>query len=196
MGFHQSCTLRVAGWDHGLRMQASSVLEPFHSVVERHPRLKSSDEISNSRMFAQGKTNRRRAPTYWLALELRIRSAYRQVERKFLLNVQSVKQQIRNCIERQPRIEEVGQEEPYFWVESYNAALLESDTRQVQKKVQSALRAVEQRRTCLRRSMNTAEWNLLQYAEIVLNHMAGTNPLRSTARQPRRSSATREKNAA
>jgi len=147
-------------------------------------------------MFAQGKTNRRRAPTYWLALELRIRSAYRQVERKFLLNVQSVKQQIRNCIERQPRIEEVGQEEPYFWVESYNAALLESDTRQVQKKVQSALRAVEQRRTCLRRSMNTAEWNLLQYAEIVLNHMAGTNPLRSTARQPRRSSATREKNAA
>lgn len=176
-------------------MQSIAVFEPIHSFEERHPRFASSDEIE-SRMFAQGKTNSGGDPTRWLALELRIRAAYQRVENRFLLIVQSVKQQILNCIDRQPRLEDACQEVPYFWVESYNAALLEADTRQAPRRVQSALRAVEQRRACLRRSMNTAEWNLLQYAEIVLNHMAGTTPLRSTVRQPRRSSATREKNVA
>lgn len=147
-------------------------------------------------MLAQGKKNSSRDPTFGLALELRIRAVYRRIESRFWLAVQSVKQQILNRIERQPRLEDAGQEVPYFWVESYNAALLESDSRQAPRRVQSALRAVEQRRACLRRSMNTAEWNLLQYAELVLTHMAGTTPLRSTAGESLRSSATREKNVA
>src|SRR5215467_1282607 len=121
-------------------------------------------------MFAQSKTNRR-DPSYWLALELRIRSAFRELE-------------------------DVRPEEPYFWVESYNAVLLESDARQTPRRVQSALRAIEQRRGYLERNMNAGEWNLLHYAELVLSHMTGGTRLRSRPRQAATSSAPREKNAA
>src|SRR5215475_5120042 len=147
-------------------------------------------------MFAQSKTNSRRNPSYWLALELRIRSALRRVEHGFSLTVQSVKTQVLNCIQREPRLKDARPEEPYFWVESYNSALLESDVKQAPRRVQSALRAIEQRRGCLEQNMDAAEWNLLHYAEMVLHHLAGTTPLELGSRQPRTSSARREENAA
>ena len=148
-------------------------------------------------MFAQSKTNRR-DPSYWLALELRIRSAFQWLGDRFSLTVQSVKKQVLNCIEGEPELEEVRPEEPYFWVESYNAALLESDGRQTPRKVQSALRAIEQRRGYLERNMNAGEWNLLHYAELVLSRMTGGTPLRSRPRPAATSSASapREKKAA
>jgi len=147
-------------------------------------------------MFAQSKTNRR-DPSYWLALELRIRSAFQWLGDRFSLTVQSVKKQVLNCIEGEPELEEVRPEEPYFWVESYNAALLESDLRQTPRRVQSALRAIGQRRGYLERNMNAGgEWNLLHYAELVLSHMTGGAPLRSRPRQAATSSALREKKAA
>jgi len=147
-------------------------------------------------MFAQSKTNSRRNPSYWLALELRIRSALRRVEHGFSLTVQSVKTQVLNCIQREPRLKDARPEEPYFWVESYNSALLETDVKQAPRRVQCALRAIEQRRSCLERKMDAAEWNLLHYAEMALNHISGSTPLRLGARQPRTSSARREENAA
>lgn len=143
-----------------------------------------------SRMFAQSKTNRT-DPSRWLALEVRLRSTFRRVADRFLLTVQSLKEQIGHSIEREPRLENVRPEEPYFWVESYNAALLESDGRQASKRVQSALMAMEQRRVYLERNMNTGEWNLIHYAEMVLSHMTGSTRLRSRCQEDRR-----EKNAA
>jgi hypothetical protein len=107
-----------------------------------------------------------------------------------------VKKQILNGIEREPEVEEVRPEESYFWVESYNAALLESDVRQTPRRVQSALRAIEQRRGYLERNMNAGEWNLLHYAEVVLSRMTGGTPLSSRARAAATSSVRREKNAA
>ena len=147
-------------------------------------------------MIAQSQTNRRREPSYWLALERSIRSAYRRVESRFCFILQAVKEQILSSIQREPRVEEARGEEPYFWVESYNAALLESDTRQAPRRLQSALRAIAQRRGCLERSMNAGEWNLLQYAEMALTHMAGSTALVSRAGPSPRLSAMREKNAA
>lgn len=148
-------------------------------------------------MFAQGKTNRR-DPSYWLALELRLRSAFQWLGDRFSLTVQAVKKQVLNCIEPEPELEEARPEEPYFWVESYNAALLESDARQTPRRVQSALRAIEQRRGYLERNMNAGEWNLLHYAELVLSRMTGGSvPLRSRPPQAVPSpSARREKKAA
>lgn len=147
-------------------------------------------------MFAQSKTNRK-DPSYWLALELRIRSTFRRLGDRFALTVQSVKKQVLSCIEQEPeRLEDVRPEEPYFWVESYNAALLESDARQTPRRVQSALRAIEQRRGYLERNKDAGEWNLLHYAELVLSHMTGSTPLRSRARPAATSSVRREKNAA
>ena len=146
-------------------------------------------------MFAQGKTNRK-APSYWLALELRIRSAFQWLGDRFSLTLQSVKKQALNCVEREPELEDVRPEEPYFWVESYNAALLESDARQTSRRVQSALRAIEQRKGYLERNMNAGEWNLLHYAELVLSRMTGGTPLRPRPPQAATSSARRENNAA
>jgi len=170
-------------------MQSMAVFGPIHRFDEKHPSL------FGWRMFAQSKTNRR-DPSYWLALELRIRSAFRWLEDRFSLSFQSVKKQVLNGIEREPELEDVRPEEPYFWVESYNAVLLESDARQTPRRVQSALRAIEQRRGYLERNMNAGEWNLLHYAELVLSHMTGGTPLRSRPRQAATSSAPREKNAA
>ena len=147
-------------------------------------------------MFAQSKTNSRRDPSYWSALKLRSRLALRRAEHWFSLTVQSVKTQILNCIQPEPRLKDARPEEAYFWVESYNSALLESDVKQVPRRVQSGLRAIEQRRGCLERNMDAAEWNLLHYAEMVLHHLAGTTPLPLGARPPRTSSSRREENAA
>ena len=81
-------------------------------------------------------------------------------------------------MQRQGRPEDARHEEPYFWVESYNAALLEEDIRQIPRRVQCALRAIKQRRGTLERGkMHAAEWNLLQYAEIVLSQVVGCTPL-------------------
>lgn len=146
-------------------------------------------------MFAQSKINRK-DPSYWLALELRIRSAFEWLGDRFSLTIQSVKKQVLNSIEREPELEDVRPEKPYFWVESYNAALLESDARQTPRRVQFALTAIEQRRDYLERNMDAGEWNLLHYAENVLNHMTGSIPFRSRPRQPATSSARREKKAA
>jgi len=146
-------------------------------------------------MFAQSKTNRR-DPSYWLALEVWIRSAFRRAGERFSLAVQSVKKHVLNGIQGEAPLEDTRPEEPYFWVESYNAALLESDVRQAPKRLRAALWAIEQRRGFLERSMNSGEWNLLQYAEIVLSHMAGTPLSGSTVRPSGGLSATREKKAA
>lgn len=147
-------------------------------------------------MLAQSKTDSRRDPNYRSALELRIRSAFRRVEHRFSLTVPWLKTQILKYFQREPRLRDARPEEPYFWVESYNSALLEADVRQVLRRVQSALRDIEQRRGCLERNMDAAEWNLLHYAEMVLHHLAGTTPLRLEPRPPRTSSARREENAA
>ena len=148
------------------------------------------------RMIAQSKTNSRSEPSYWVALERSIRSAYRRVESRFGFILQAVKEQILSCFPREPAVEESRGEEPYFWVELYNAALLESDPRQAPRRLQCALRAIAQRRGCLERSMDAGEWNLLQYAEMALSHMAGTTTLVSRPGPSPRLSAPREKNAA
>ena len=152
-------------------------------------------------MLAQTKTQngrgfRRRSPI------IHIRSAYRRVASRFSLTIQSVKNQLLKCIQRHGRLEDTRQEEsyheePYFWVESYNRALLEADTKQIPGRVQSALREVEQRRGVLERGrMDGAEWNLLQYAEIVLSQMTGGALLTWRPRKPRASNPIEEKNAA
>lgn len=146
-------------------------------------------------MFAQSKTNRR-DPSYWLALELRIRSAFEWLGDRFSLTIQAVKKQVLHCIEREPELEDLRPAEPYFWVESYNAALLESDLRQTPRRIQSALRAIAERRGYLERNMNAGEWNLLHYAELVLSHMNGGTSLKSRPPQAATSSARGEKKAA
>lgn len=62
--------------------------------------------------------------------------------------------------------------EAFFWMALYNAALLESDPAQLPVKIQLALRAVEARRTVLEKTTSAREWNLLQYAAIVLRRVA------------------------
>ena len=62
--------------------------------------------------------------------------------------------------------------EAFFWMALYNAALLESDPTQLPGKIQLALRAVEARRTVLEKTTSAREWNLLQYAAIVLRRVA------------------------
>jgi hypothetical protein len=65
--------------------------------------------------------------------------------------------------------------EAYFWMGLYNAALLEADSEQLRKKVQLALRAVEGRKRSMTPKGNppsAQEWNLLQYAAIVLKRIA------------------------
>jgi len=84
-------------------MQSMAVFGPIHRFDEKHPSL------FGWRMFAQSKTNRR-DPSYWLALELRIRSAFRWLEDRFSLSFQSVKKQVLNGIEREPELEDVRPE--------------------------------------------------------------------------------------
>ena len=63
-------------------------------------------------------------------------------------------------------------EEPFAWMEEYNAALLEPDTLQAKARIQAALRAVLQRKCALEENgVGSPEWNLLQYAELVLRHI-------------------------
>ena len=144
----------------------------------------------NARMLAQSKTQN---GSGWS------RSAYRRVADRFSLIIQALKNQLLHSIQRQRRPEDAHQEEPYFWVETYNAALIEAHTRQIPRKIQCALRAVGERREALERGkMDIAEWNLLQYAEIVLNQMTGGTPLPLPWRrhQPRGFNTTGEKKAA
>jgi hypothetical protein len=63
-------------------------------------------------------------------------------------------------------------QQPFAWMEEYNAALLEPDAIQAKRRIQAALRAVLQRKGALEKSaVGSPEWNLLQYAELVLRHI-------------------------
>jgi hypothetical protein len=62
---------------------------------------------------------------------------------------------------------EICPNEAFFWMTLYNAALLESDAKELRTKVHLAIRAVEARRTVLEgTTMSAPEWNLLQYAAL------------------------------
>ena len=57
-------------------------------------------------------------------------------------------------------------------MDEYNRALLEQDPIQAQRCIHQALRAVVQRRCALEtKAAGCAEWNLLQYAEIILRRI-------------------------
>jgi len=147
-------------------------------------------------MLAQSKTQNGRG---WsrLSAQIRIRSAYRRVANRFSLIIQFVKNQLLDGIQEPGGPEDARPEEPYFWVETYNRALLEADTRQIPRRIQCALRAVDARRGALERGkMDAAEWNLLQYAAIVLSQMTGSTPLSWRPQPPRTSNPTGEKKAA
>lgn len=57
-------------------------------------------------------------------------------------------------------------------MQRYNAALFEQVPKQALPKIQQAIKAVARRKDALMRGpMDSAEWNLLQYAEIVLHRI-------------------------
>jgi hypothetical protein len=152
--------------------------------------------LMNARMSAQSKTQNERGLSRRSPL-IQIRSAYRRVANRFSLTIQAVKNQLLNSIQRQGGPEEGRPEEPYFWVETYNAALLEADPRQIPRRVQYALRAVDERRGALERGkIDFAERNLLQYAEIVLSQMTGSTPLPWRPQGPRAPNPAGERKAA
>lgn len=63
-------------------------------------------------------------------------------------------------------------QQPFAWMDEYNAALLEPDPMQANRRIRQALRAIVQRKNALeKRALGSAEWNLLQYAELVLRHI-------------------------
>lgn len=87
-------------------------------------------------------------------------------------------------------------------MEEYNAALLEPDAMQAKQRIQAALRAVLQRKSALEtNAMGSPEWNLLQYAELVLRHIGrvGAERIlfsRDPARQQNEPGVFQEKKAA
>jgi hypothetical protein len=146
-------------------------------------------------MWAQGKTTRNTNRSSWL---LHLRAAYIHQAHRVRQAFARVKQTLQNCFEAQPQPEDKRiHDEAYFWVEFYNTALLESDPRRIPKTIQYALKAVEQRRGALQvGTMHSAEWNLLQYAELVLTHMAKTSAPFLWTRQQCASGDMEEKKAA
>jgi hypothetical protein len=93
-------------------------------------------------------------------------------------------------------------QQPFAWMEEYNAALLEPDAMQAKQRIQAALRAVLQRKSALEtNAMGSPEWNLLQYAELVLRHIGrvGAERIlfsRDPARQQNEPGVFQEKKAA
>lgn len=147
-------------------------------------------------MLAQSETHSRKGASSTPFL-LQLRSAYARKMSRFWDALQRIKATLLHGIDAPAQaVYTRAHDQPYFWVELYNAALLESDTRQIPKRIQYALRAVEQRRGALRLGrMDNAEWNLLQYAELVLSHMGKTSaPF--WCRQPHASGGMEEKKAA
>jgi hypothetical protein len=145
-------------------------------------------------MLAQSKTHSRKGASSTSFL-LQLGSAYAQKLSRFWDALQRMKATLLHGIDAQAQaVDTRAHDQPYFWIELYNAALLEADTRQVPKRIQYALRAVEQRRGALQLGrMDNAEWNLLQYAELVLSHMGKTSAPFLWCRQPHASGAMEEK---
>jgi len=79
-------------------------------------------------------------------------------------------------------------EQPFAWMEEYNRALLEPDPTRAETRTRQALRAVAQRRCALETTgAGCPEWNLLQYAELVLRRIGKERALVSRQRARRES---------
>lgn len=79
-------------------------------------------------------------------------------------------------------------EQPFAWMEEYNRALLEPDPTRAETRTRQALRAVAQRKCALEeKGAGCPEWNLLQYAELVLRRIGKERALVGRQRARRES---------
>jgi hypothetical protein len=126
-----------------------------------------------------GRASVEEVPTGTVLQRLSIRA--RQITRRILAGCIGALESIRDDDE------DLHCDEAYFWMSLYNAALLEGNSEKLRKKTQLALRAVEGRRRCMtppRSPASVQEWNLLQYAAIVLKRIAKNSNYERTQNRP------------